>query len=82
MIKTICSHTIRQKSPKVFGKGPETSQNVPFAHLLYVYFTKKMFRFEKQSLTLSSDVSITPLVTIHETSIDVVRRLHKIKCSV
>lgn len=28
MMSTICSHTMRQKSPNVFGKGPAGAQEV------------------------------------------------------
>lgn len=38
MIKTICSHTIRQKSPNVFGKGPETTQNSTNTYHAFLLF--------------------------------------------
>lgn len=76
MISTICSHTMRQKSPKVFGKGPEEH--------------RKCYRLQGcgesrdtaeqnhvrvgviEPLTLSCNVGVALLVPIHETGIDVI----------
>lgn len=76
MISTICSHTMRQKSPKVFGKGPaehrkryrlrgrgksrDTAEQIPVRVGV------------NEPLTLSCNVGVALLVPIHETGIDVI----------
>lgn len=99
MISTICSHTMRQKSPKVFGKGPEEHKSQS-GHIntslfpcwglrsaQYGWSTKSVMCINdcirtikslfQQLLTLSCDVSIAPLVPIHETGINVIRCLQQ-----
>lgn len=78
IISTICSHTMRQKSTKVFGKGPEGHKGLSGNSNFTTYHSgvlsqKQVYRKDcTDMLTLSGDVSVTPLVPIHETGINVI----------
>lgn len=76
IISTICSHTMRQKSAKVFGKGPEYKKWIE-PHERYLLSSIKDNTIQPVSycrrlLTLSCNVGVTPLVPVHEAAIDVI----------
>lgn len=68
MISTICSHTMRQKSAKVFGKGPESQKCINTHRTIRQYPPPP----KRWPLTLGCDVGVTPLVPVHEAAIDVI----------